>query len=207
MNKNYELKVENVRNQIIEAAQNYQRYLLGKVFLYIYEDRYIEMVYGKSAFLHLTGAKTYLSADDFFKKAVNGKLKTNQIFFDKTHPIRTATKKIKQFYDLEKLISQRVYIMENVKTQTILYGKGITDQRISIMLNKANNRYYFPQSLRVGGSKLFEENELYEVIYILSKSVDEENYSRVEYGAIKTLDKYIENNNISVNIKLSSNDF
>ena len=56
------------------VAMNYQRYLVGKTFMYVYEGKSIEVVFKNSSFLHLTGVNTKLRAKEFYKhtKAKNG---------------------------------------------------------------------------------------------------------------------------------------
>lgn len=51
--------------KIHSAAINYQKHLAGRTFLYVYEDRYAEIVFKSSSFLHLTGVKTNLKAKGF----------------------------------------------------------------------------------------------------------------------------------------------
>ena len=55
--------------KIHSAAINYQKHLAGRTFLYVYEDRYVEIVFKSSSFLHLTGVKTNLKAKGFFLHA------------------------------------------------------------------------------------------------------------------------------------------
>ena len=76
-----------ILKKIHNAAKNYQRYLAGKTFMYVYEGKSIEVVFKNSSFLHLTGVNTKLRAKEFYKhaKTKNG-LKVQEFFFDKNHP-------------------------------------------------------------------------------------------------------------------------
>ena len=44
------------------TADLYRKHLVGKRFLYVFESRYIEVLYKASNFRHLTGVDTNLSA-------------------------------------------------------------------------------------------------------------------------------------------------
>lgn len=54
-----------ILKKIHNAAKNYQRYLAGKTFMYVYEGKSIEVVFKNSSFLHLTGVNTKLKAKEF----------------------------------------------------------------------------------------------------------------------------------------------
>lgn len=56
-----------ILKKIHNAAKNYQRYLAGKTFMYVYEGKSIEVVFKNSSFLHLTGVNTKLKAKEFYK--------------------------------------------------------------------------------------------------------------------------------------------
>lgn len=83
-----------ILKKIHNAAKNYQRYLAGKTFMYVYEGKSIEVVFKNSSFLHLTGVNTKLKAKEFYKhaKTKNG-LKVQEFFFDKDHSYDLAEKK------------------------------------------------------------------------------------------------------------------
>ena len=83
-----------ILKKIHNAAKNYQRYLAGKTFMYVYEGKSIEVVFKNSSFLHLTGVNTKLKAKEFYKhaKTKNG-LKVQEFFFDKDHPYDLAEKR------------------------------------------------------------------------------------------------------------------
>ena len=51
--------------KIHNAAVNYQKYLAGRTFLYVYDDSVVEIVFKSSSFQHLTGVKTNLKAKGY----------------------------------------------------------------------------------------------------------------------------------------------
>ena len=73
-----------ILKKIHNAAKNYQRYLAGKTFMYVYEGKSIEVVFKNSSFLHLTGVNTKLKAKEFYKHA---KTKSEIFFCEELHYI------------------------------------------------------------------------------------------------------------------------
>ena len=53
---------EKIVQEIKIAADLYRKHLVGKRFLYVFEGRYIEVLYKAANFRHLTGVATNLSA-------------------------------------------------------------------------------------------------------------------------------------------------
>lgn len=58
-------------NIIVNAAENYNKYLLDKVFLIVYQEKgnvkTVQVEFRDSHFLHLTGVKTNVSAGRFYE--------------------------------------------------------------------------------------------------------------------------------------------
>ena len=52
---------EKIVQEIKIAADLYRKHLVGKRFLYVFEGRYIEVLYKAANFRHLTGVATNLS--------------------------------------------------------------------------------------------------------------------------------------------------
>lgn len=79
---------EQVVAAIQAAAQAYKDRLVGRTFLYVFDQRFIEVLYKAQNFKHLTGVDSRLSARDFYKAALRHQLQGTQIFF--THDILTS---------------------------------------------------------------------------------------------------------------------
>lgn len=62
---------EKIVQEIKVAADLYRKHLVGKRFLYVFEGRYIEVLYKAANFRHLTGVATNLSAKKFYSYAAN----------------------------------------------------------------------------------------------------------------------------------------
>ena len=91
-----DLNVEKIelRKQIISAANVYKNNLAGKVYLYVYGDKYFEVAYMTECFKHLTGVESVLRGNSFYDNAKNATLATSQVCFSSRHPLKTAKKKI-----------------------------------------------------------------------------------------------------------------
>ena len=103
--------------KIHNAAVNYQKYLAGRTFLYVYDDSVVEIVFKSSSFQHLTGVKTNLKAKGFYAhaKKKNG-LRPGEVMFDKTHPYDLAEKKMDYLGDLYKVTCSDVMIATDIVT-------------------------------------------------------------------------------------------
>ena len=62
-------KLDIVKNNVINAASVYSKQLAGRFYLYVFEGNCFEMYYGTDNFLHLTGAGTSLSPNQFYQLA------------------------------------------------------------------------------------------------------------------------------------------
>lgn len=75
-------------NIIVNAAENYKKYLQDKVFLIIYQEKGITKVaqvgFRDSHFLHLTGVKANVTAGRFYDKCINHKLSPVDFELDKS---------------------------------------------------------------------------------------------------------------------------
>ena len=72
---------EKIVQEIKTAASLYKKHLVGKRFLYVFEGRYIEVIYKAANFRHLTGVATNLSAKQFYNYAAKKLLQASQIYF------------------------------------------------------------------------------------------------------------------------------
>ena len=173
-------------SKIISAAKLYKQNLVGKTFLYIFDNRYIEVMFRKNDFKHLTGVDSNLSANDFYKLAINNQLQAPQIFFSSRHPYKLAQKKLIHLNDISNLAMGENFILEEVSTQTETYKFGSTDLKFTICFNKdpnarSNNDYcYIAQSLRDDDCFLKSKN-VFAVTHIFSKKNDTKKYSHEHY--------------------------
>lgn len=77
---------------IVDAAQNYEKYLNNQHFLVIYqkgnEKNFVQIGFRNMHFLHLTGVKAKLSAQRFYEACLNKKLSVRDFEMDKTGKVQ-----------------------------------------------------------------------------------------------------------------------
>lgn len=116
---------------IHRAAISYKANLVGKTFAYVFDDRYIEVIYKVSNFKHLTGVESALSSKRFYSLALSNHLKPNQIYFSPRHPYALCQRKLKHIEDLIDVASSENFMLEEILTQTKVYKFGTTDTKFT----------------------------------------------------------------------------
>ena len=181
-----------IRQDIIDAADVYSQNLAGKTFLYVYGEEFFEVSFPVNRFLHLTGVKTNLSANDFYKNAKKGKLTNNQFYFDAQHPYANAKKKLPCLKRLPELTNDMVCILKDMQTVTIIYKLSVTNLEFTLGLTenidiqgKKINDFFLPMSLRVEDTSVKKSNDGEIVDFIFSKDA-----SRTKYDSILVEDKH-----------------
>lgn len=187
------------KSQIIKrihnAAKNYKQHFVGNTFMFVYEGRYVEVIFKKNCFLHLTGVNTNLRADDFYKHSLVPKqLRPQEVFFDAKHPYDLADKKTSYLADLYKITITDVVIADNIATMTFTYGIGITNLEFVICLGDdtdlAGNLISsckVPYSFRVEEIDNAKFSNLYEVTHVFKKKTGERKYSELTFGNEDTI--------------------
>lgn len=178
----------NIVKTIIKAAADYKNNMVGRSFLYVFEGRYIEVVYRARDFLHLTGVDTKLSANEFYKEAIRGTLRHTQIFFSKRHPYDLCIRKMVHLAQITAVTDSAIFMLENLVTDTFRYKFGLSELNFSVCLDadrdvnqKIVSDHYIARSLRVEDS--FDRSSgAYEVQYIFVKPNDARLYSTVTYA-------------------------
>ncbi len=142
--------------KIKAAALLYKQHLVGKRFMYVFDGRYIEVIFKSENFRHLTGVDTNLSPNQFYKYSVTGKLAESQIWFGPEHPFALCTRKIQHINDIATMARSGCFMLEEIKTASMTYKFGTTDLKFTLCLNKDVDRSgkesecYIVQSLRDG---------------------------------------------------------
>ena len=189
-------KKENVRKQIITAARTYSLKLAGKTFLYVYGDEYFEVLFKIDRFLHLTGVETYLHARDFYQKAKDGTLDTNQFFFTPAHSMGSAKKKLPCLNRLPELTNTMVCVVKSLKTVTLTYTLGLTNLEFTLGLTENTNGYnnlFYPRTLRVKDRSIDMSVDGEIVDFIFMKDASLSTYNTLMFAdANKTFPKSIQ---------------
>lgn len=170
-------------NKIESAARSYKNELVGKCFLYVFDNRYIEVLYKAENFRHLTGVDTNLSAKQFYTYATHRILTASQIKFNAVHPYDLCVRKIKHIEEVASMASSESFILEEIKTSTQSYRFGTTDLSFTLCMNKELDKNgnekgtcYVVQSLR--DEDCFSKSKaVYTVSHIFSRPNDKKKYS------------------------------
>ncbi len=177
----------NIVNTIIQAAADYKAYMVGRSFLYVFEGRYIEVIYRARDFLHLTGVDTNLSANEFYKEAIRGTLRHTQIFFSKRHPYDLCVRKMLHLAHITAVTNSAIFLLEDLVTNTFQYKFGLSELNFTICLDadKDSNQmivsdHYIVRSLRVEDS-FDRSSDAFEVQYIFVKPNDVRLYPTISY--------------------------
>ena len=123
---------EHIVKEICEAAKLYKANLVGKRFLYVFDGRYIEVLYKNVNFKHLTGVECNMSAADFYRNALKNRLQAPQIHFSSSHPYSLCKRKIKHLCEISILASTENFMLEEIVTNTRTYKFGTTDLNFSL---------------------------------------------------------------------------
>ena len=65
------LKV-NIIPEIYAAALEYKNNMVGKTFLYVFDNRFIEVIFKTDNFKHLLGIASTLTPNEFYNEAISG---------------------------------------------------------------------------------------------------------------------------------------
>ncbi len=172
---------------IEKAALIYKEKMVGRHFLYVFEDRYIEVVFRERDFMHLTGVDSTLRAEQFYKDAIRGRLKADHIFFSKRHPYDLCVKKASQLVNIGKIVDSELFILEDTTTKTFTYKFGLTDLALTMCLSEDTDRdgnivgdHYIARSLRI--EDCFDRSEdAFIVRFIFARLNGEREYSTIMY--------------------------
>ncbi|MCD8153530.1 MAG: PBECR4 domain-containing protein [Clostridiales bacterium] len=172
-------------NKIEAAAALYKQNLVGKRFMYVFDDRYIEVIYKAENFRHLTGVDTKLSAKQFYDYARKGKLSASQIGFSPTHPYALCTRKVKHIKEVAVMAMSECFMLEDIKTDTMTYKFGTTDLELTLCLNKeldANgtekSECFVVQSLR-DEDCFSKSSDVFTVTHIFARPNDVKEYTEL----------------------------
>lgn len=174
--------------EIKKAAALYKKHLVGRRFLYVFEGKYIEVIYKAANFRHLTGVATNLSAKQFYSYALRKILQTSQFFFTSQHPYALSKRKIKHIAQIATLAGSEGFMLEEIVTNTKTYKFGATDLKFTLCLNKEQDNNGFEKGDCFVAESLRDEDcfskskTVYEVTHIFSKANDKKKYDDLLYA-------------------------
>lgn len=192
----------NIVSSIEKAAKLYRSTLIGKRFMYVFDGRYIEVIYKAENFRHLTGVDTFLSAKRFFGYAARGILTASQIWFSKDHPYDLCVRKVKHICEVTSIAGSESFMLEEIKAEKQSFKFGTTDLNFTLCMNKelddqGNEKgdCFVVQSLR-DEDCFSKSKEAYSVTHIFSRANDKKKYTDLLF-----MDKNAEINNLPEAIK------
>ena len=183
--------------RIHNSAKKYKQYFVGNTYMFVYENEFIEVIFKKSSFLHLTGVGTKLSAENFYNHALtrNG-LRPQEVLFDFNHPYDLADKNTQYLSELYKITLTDVVVAKDIVTMTFTYGIGITNLEFVICLGDdkdlAGNiisNCKVPYSFRVEEIANSKFGNLCEVTHIFKKKTGAKKYNELTFGIQKEIEK------------------
>lgn len=177
-------KKQLIRQDIVTAAKVYSENLAGKVFLYVYGDKYFEVSFIVSSFKHLTGVDSMLSSGEFYNYSLRGILTTEQFSFSSRHPLAVAKKKLFYLKQLPCLTNNLVAVVLDLTTATITYKIGLTNLSFTLgLVQDSNHRgLYVPRSLRTRDKAVENSNDAEFIDFILMREASNDKYSTVLYS-------------------------
>lgn len=174
-------------NKIQAAAESYKRNLVGKCFMYVFDGRYIEVIYKADNFRHLTGVETNLSARQFYSYASRKILAASQIWFNALYPYKLCVKKVKHIEEVATMAGSEGFMLEEIRTNTKIYKFGITDLNFTLCMDKETDpqgnekgECYVVQSLR-DEDCFSKSTNVYAVTHIFSRPNDTKKYINLLY--------------------------
>lgn len=181
--------------RIHNAAKKYKEYFVGNTYMFVYENQYIEVMFKKSSFLHLTGVATNLNAENFYDHAlIRNRLRPQEVLFDNDNPYDLADRKTQHLADLYKITLTDVVIATDIVTMTFTYSIGITNLEFVICLGDdtdfAGNlisKCKVPYSFRIEEIDNQKFGDLYEVTHILKKKTGTKKYNELTFGDKNTI--------------------
>ncbi len=140
------------KKRLIEKLKNaaiyYRDYLLGKSFLVLYnENQFVEVLFKKSDFMHLTGVSSNLNAERFFdvclKKGSDKRyIRESDIFTTTLHPFHLAIKKLEVFAEIHNVFYKASYLLEDIRFEKSSYTFGVANFELTLLCERYSNNTY-----------------------------------------------------------------
>lgn len=168
------------------AAIVFKEKMIGRTFLFVFNNMGIEVIFKRCNFPHLCGVNSPLHKDEFFRRCLSQTLKYNEITFKFDQNKRTANEKLDVISNISSIVSQDTFALENITTNSSGYKFGITDCKITICLcndtDKNGNTLpiYVVKSLRAGDS--FKKSQTQFIVdAVLSRPNTTKIYDKVNF--------------------------
>ena len=182
--------------RIHRSALKYKEIFVGNTYMFVFNNDYVEVMFKKSSFMHLTGVASCLKADDFYNHALTERgLRPGEIFFN--HPYDLADKKTSILIGLGDITIKDSSVVMDIETKTFSYKLGVANLEFTVCLGDDKNSQgeiqgncKVPYSFRVEGIENSKSDKIYSVSHVLKKKTGEKKYHILTYGDIGNL-KYL----------------
>lgn len=184
--------------RIHRSALKYKEIFVGNTYMFVFNNDYVEVMFKKSSFMHLTGVASCLKADDFYNHALTERgLRPGEIFFNEDHPYDLADKKTSILIGLGDITIKDSSVVMDIETKTFSYKLGVANLEFTVCLGDDKNSQgekhgncKVPYSFRVEGIENSKSDKIYSVSHVLKKKTGEKKYHILTYGDIGNL-KYL----------------
>ena len=159
---------ENVRTQLIIAAQEYFNLLDKKIILescnFEYQKRYV-LRFEKGNFLHLTGVLTMLKAEEFFNKCLDDSISTNDFDFNEIKNKTNIKYKLRCLVDLSSMFKQELLVQEQFVKNKVSCKIAASDK--SFTIGFAGGEYCIYPKTILNKNKLDETKPILTIVPIV----------------------------------------
>ena len=184
--------------RIHRSALKYKEIFVGNTYMFVFNNDYVEVMFKKSSFMHLTGVASCLKAYDFYNHALTERgLRPGEIFFNEDHPYDLADKKTSILIGLGDITIKDSSVVMDIETKTFSYKLGVANLEFTVCLGDDKNSQgeihgncKVPYSFRVEGIENSKSDKIYSVSHVLKKKTGEKKYHILTYGDIGNL-KYL----------------
>ena len=174
-------------NILQEAIIVYEKNLANKKILILYQVdknvKYIEIIFKRSNFLHLTGLKIKnpkLNSRTFYKKTLNQRLSLNDFEINQNGTTKLKIDILNQISSINKFINMIGNYQANRKF--LIANKVIGNLNVCLCLKKISDSIYIPiSSLRENIKNITDKQ--YRIICIATKKLKCEQYNQITYLA------------------------
>lgn len=143
MNQLTEGHKEKLRSQIITGAQNYNKFLLNKVFKIICDDNStVDIRFFSNDFKHLTGLYSDLNDSEFYNNCCTGHISSGNIDTNQKYNWSTLKTKGKHIENIQELLykdGEKILVAEVLDTNTYIYPYAVKNLSNNICVGFVNN--------------------------------------------------------------------
>ena len=196
MNQLSEGHKEKLRNQIITGVQNYNKFLLNKVFKIVCDDNStVDIRFFSNDFKHLTGLYSNLSDSEFYNNCCNGHISSGNIETNQKYNWSTLKTKGNHIENIQELLykdGEKILVSEVLDTRTCIFPYAVKNTTNNICVGFVDN-INRARSLRKATNSTNVQSEK-KICAIFAKPRDNDLYNELVY--INTDKKFSEDDSL-----------